>query len=216
MRLLLAALPLHLVSLDEAAGGAGAKVEIVEDGATFLANALKKATTVARALALPALADDSGLEVDALDGRPGIYSARFAGAAATDGENNQKLLHELDVVQAMGAAPRGLDGVVRWTARFRCALVLVDPIAIGAPLVAEGACEGEILRDARGESGFGYDPIFAVSNEPASGSNRTDSARLRTFAELHDAEKNRRSHRAKAVAAIVPMLRRWLGLGDEG
>jgi XTP/dITP diphosphohydrolase len=104
--------------------------------------------------------------------------------------------------------PRSDAVVGRWTARFRCALVLIDPIALAAPLVAEGTCEGEIIRDPRGESGFGYDPLFAVAGE------ETEAGKLRTFAELSTEAKNRRSHRAHALAALLPSLRRWLGLVD--
>lgn len=192
LRELLAGLPVDLVSMRDALA---APLEIDEDGATFEANALKKARVVAAATALPTLADDSGLEVDALRGAPGVYSARYAGPRATDAENNRKLLGELESMEPHG--PR--------TARFRCVLVLVDPVSPEAPLVASGACEGRIAVTPRGNGGFGYDPIFLVDEPPG-------VAGTRTMAELSEAEKNARSHRAQAVEAIRPLLRRWLGV----
>ncbi|HEY3352577.1 MAG TPA: XTP/dITP diphosphatase [Polyangia bacterium] len=155
--------------------------EVVEDGATFAANAAKKARVIAAATGRPVLADDSGLEVDALGGAPGVRSARFAGAGHDDGANNARLLAELAGVPAE-----------RRTARFRCAMALVDG---GAAIVREGACEGVILDAPRGGGGFGYDPLFLY---PPLG---------RTFAELSVDEKNRLSHRARATAAILPELR---------
>jgi XTP/dITP diphosphohydrolase len=182
LRELLSSLPIDLVSLADASA---APITIVEDGDTFEDNARKKATIVARALALPALADDSGLEVDALDGAPGVRSARYAGEGATDAENNRKLL-------------AALDGVDRRAARFRCVLSFVDPIG-QARFVASGTCEGAIARTPRGAGGFGYDPIFLV-----------DGFDGRTLAELADAEKNAISHRARAVSEILAQLRDWL------
>ena len=134
------------------------------------------------------MADDSGLEVDALDGRPGVYSARFAGPGATDADNNAKLL-------------RLLEGVPdpRRTARFRCAIALVSPD--GDEYVDEGVCEGVVAREPRGEGGFGYDPLFIV---PEYG---------RTFAELPPEVKDRISHRARALAAAKRRLARLLGAG---
>ena len=140
---------------------------------------------------MPVLADDSGLEVDALEGAPGVRSARYAGEGATDAENNRKLLTALE---ELGEAPR--------TARFRCVIVLHDPLALREPLVADGTCEGEIETSPRGTHGFGYDPIFIVR----------DVSGRRTMAELSDAEKNAVSHRGKAVAALKSRLRAWLGL----
>ncbi len=151
---------------------------VAETERSFAGNALLKARHAARATGLPALADDSGLEVDALDGAPGVYSARYAGDGARDADNNAKLLGALAGV----AAPR--------RARYRAALVLVlgpdDP-----PLLAEGSWEGEIATAARGSGGFGYDPLFL----PDGGQ--------RTAAELAAAEKNRVSHRAQALAALL-------------
>ncbi len=187
LRQIFAELPIDLVSLSEAASH---PIEVVEDRDTFEGNARKKAREVAALLALPALADDSGLEVDALLGAPGVRSARYAGDGATDAENNRKLLSELE----------SLSGVPR-TARFRCVLVLHDP-TVGEPIVSEGAIEGEITPDARGSLGFGYDPIFVVKELPG----------RRTMAELADAEKNAISHRARAARAMAPALRRWLGV----
>jgi XTP/dITP diphosphohydrolase len=161
--------------------------EVVEDGATFAANAAKKARAIAALTGLPVLADDSGLEVDALDGAPGVRSARFAGAGHDDRANNARLLEAL-----AGVPPE------RRTARFRCAMALADRWE-DTLLVREGACEGVILTAPRGESGFGYDPLFLY---PPLG---------RTFAELGVAEKNELSHRARAVAALLPELRAHLG-----
>ncbi|MBI2392452.1 MAG: RdgB/HAM1 family non-canonical purine NTP pyrophosphatase [Deltaproteobacteria bacterium] len=192
LRQLFADLPVELVSMADASR---APIHVVEDEATFEGNARKKAKAIADALAMPALADDSGLEVDALDGAPGVRSARFAGEGATDAENNRKLLAELD---ALGPGSR--------TARFHCVLVLHDPIAPEAPLVAHGRCEGEITANARGAHGFGYDPIFIVREGGA------ETGLARTMAELGDAEKNAVSHRSKAARALAPLLRRWLGV----
>jgi XTP/dITP diphosphohydrolase len=165
--------------------------EVVEDGATFAANAVKKARAVAVATGLPALADDSGLEVDALGGQPGVQSARYAGGDGhDDAANNRKLLEAL-----AGVAP------ARRTARFRCAVALADPAGrLGAAVeIREGACEGVIIDAPRGEHGFGYDPIFLV---PELG---------RTFAELTLEEKSGRSHRARAMGAMLPLLRSYFG-----
>jgi XTP/dITP diphosphohydrolase len=164
--------------------------EVVEDGDTFAANAVKKARAVAAATGLPALADDSGLEVDALGGQPGVRSARYAGAGHDDAANNRKLVAAL-----AGVAP------ARRAARFRCAVALADPAGrLGsAALVREGACEGVIIDAPRGENGFGYDPLFLY---PDLG---------RTFAELTLDEKSHLSHRARAMGAMLPVLRDYLG-----
>jgi XTP/dITP diphosphohydrolase len=185
LKSLLAALPIQLVSMGDVSSR---PIEIVEDGDTFEDNARKKARAVAASTALPTLADDSGLEVDALEGRPGVRSARYAGERATDAENNRKLLAALDAIGP--GAPR--------TARFRCAVVFFDPARPDAEATAEGACEGEIAGAPRGGGGFGYDPIFLVSGSG------------KTMAELPDDEKNRTSHRARAIANMVPHLRDWL------
>jgi len=153
-----------------------------ETGSTFAENSLIKARHAADATGLPAIADDSGLAVDALDGRPGVYSARYAGVNATDDENVDKLLRELADV---GDELRG--------AAFHCVASFVMP---GSPqaLVAEGVWRGTILRARRGEGGFGYDPVF---RDPASGL---------TGAELTAEEKNARSHRGQALRGLVALL----------
>ena len=160
---------------------------VVEDGDTFLANARRKAHAVARHTGLPALADDSGLAVDALGGLPGVRSARFAadaGAGRGDAANVALLLERLRGVPAE-----------RRSARFHCAVVVARPD--GRELVAEGTCEGRIAEAPRGSGGFGYDPVFLFGE--------------RTFAELSAAEKDRVSHRARAIAALRPRLKAFLG-----
>jgi len=169
---------------------------VVEDGSTLGDNAVKKARAVAHATMELTLADDSGLEVDALGGRPGVRSARFAHDRATDAENNAALLAALDALDAPS------EGGFR--ARFRCVLALVDPFTGGGEArTVEGVCEGTITRTPRGAGGFGYDPIFVVAG--------TD----KTMAELDEAEKNRVSHRGRAFAALRPMLERVLAERDE-
>jgi XTP/dITP diphosphohydrolase len=154
-----------------------------ETGLTFVENALLKARFAARVAGLPAIADDSGLEVDALHGAPGIYSARFAGPAADDASNNALLLRELAAVDAAGR-----------TARYRCAMVFLRWPEDPAPVIAQAAWEGRIGHVARGAGGFGYDPLFFVA----------DGAR--TAAELDPAEKNQRSHRGQALRGLVAAL----------
>lgn len=156
--------------------------EVVEDGETFEANARKKAETISRFLQLPAVGDDSGLEVDALDGRPGVYSARFAGEKATDEENVQKLLQEMQHVPNE-----------KRTARFRCALAFARPGA--ETLIAHGKCEGAILRAPAGHNGFGYDPVFFLPD------------RLCTMAQLDASVKNQISHRANALHNLLESIR---------
>lgn len=153
-----------------------------EHGTTLLENARIKARAALAATGLPAIADDSGLEVEALGGAPGVWSARYAGTPSDDGRNNAKLLEAL---RGVPAARRG--------ARFRCAATFVDP-ARGVELVRSGACAGEILESPRGEDGFGYDPLFLI---PALG---------RTLAELSVQDKNRLSHRAAAFHALAAAL----------
>jgi len=179
LRALLKALPVDLVSLAQVLPG---RPPPAEDGATFRDNALTKARAGMKATLLMTLAEDAGLEVDALGGRPGVRSARFAGEGATDAENNAALLaalHEVDDDQR--------------TARFRCVMVLLDPWTEGE-LVVEGRCEGTIARAPRGGGGFGYDPLFVVSGHG------------RTMAELDEGVKNRVSHRAQAVGALEAEL----------
>jgi XTP/dITP diphosphohydrolase len=154
-----------------------------EDGSSFVENALIKARHAARASGLPAVADDSGLAVDALGGRPGIHSARFAGDGCRDEDNNARLLAELADV------PAG-----RRSARFHCVVVFVRDADDPAPLVREGRWEGSIGFGPRGAGGFGYDPLFLVAGD------------TRTAAEMPAAEKNRVSHRAQALKALVAVL----------
>ena len=180
LRALLANLPVEVLTVADALGHAQ---PVVEDGETFEANAQKKAREVAQAAQMITLADDSGLEVDALGGRPGVRSARFAKEGATDAENNAALLEMMQDVD---------DG--QRTARFRCTIALYDPWAPEQSAVVEGRCEGSIARNPSGAGGFGYDPLFVVSGLD------------RTMAELGADEKNRISHRARALEAIRPML----------
>ena len=158
-------------------------VSAEETGATFEENALIKARHAARSTQLPALADDSGLEVQALGGRPGVYSARFAGARATDGENNARLLAEL------AAVPGSARG-----ARYRCVLALVRSEDDPAPLLAEGSWEGRIALAPAGAGGFGYDPLFIPDGQ------------RETVAQLPAAFKRRCSHRARAAAELLIRL----------
>ena len=195
LRALLSSVAIDLVSVQEL----GRKIDVLEDGETFEQNAMKKARIVAAAVTMPTLADDSGLEVDALDGRPGVRSARFAGERASDAENNVKLLAELEAATGRFDPRMSMVDYERARrARFRCALVLLDPVDPARPLQAMGSCEGYIARAPSGAGGFGYDPIFVVRE-----------AGGRTMAEVAEAEKNQLSHRARAVAALLPKLERW-------
>jgi XTP/dITP diphosphohydrolase len=155
-----------------------------EDGESFVANAFTKARHAAAASNLPAIADDSGLEVDALGGRPGIHSARYAGADATDRANNDKLL------AALAAVPIASRG-----ARYRCAMVFVGGADDASPVVAEAAWEGHIGFEPKGSGGFGYDPLFV----PDGG--------MRTAAEMPADEKNRVSHRGKALRGLAEKMK---------
>ena len=157
--------------------------EVVEDGDTFEANAIKKAVTISTYLNLSAVGDDSGLEVDALDGRPGVYSARYAGEDATDEANWKKLLQELTDVPDE-----------KRTARFRCTLALVEPGQ--EPLIATGSCEGTIAREPAGTNGFGYDPVFYLP------------AMDKRMAELSAEEKNQISHRAMAMQQLLEVIQK--------
>ena len=154
----------------------------VEDGETFEDNARIKAVAAADRFGMTALADDSGLEVDALEGEPGVYSSRYAGPCATDAENNRRLLLALHDVPAAGR-----------TARFRCTVVLRAPD--GSETVASGTCEGRIGFESRGEHGFGYDPLFEPDATPG-----------HTMAELTLTEKNAISHRGAALRALRDAL----------
>jgi XTP/dITP diphosphohydrolase len=177
---LLADLDMQLVGIDDVAPG----VPLHEDEDTFEGNALAKARQATVATGLPALADDSGLEVDALGGAPGVWSARYAGLPSDDGRNNAKLLTALE--SFTGAGER--------TARYRCVAAFVDPAA-RMELTASGACEGVILAQARGTGGFGYDPLFFLL------------AQGKTMAEIDLVEKNQLSHRAAAFRALAARLR---------
>lgn len=158
--------------------------EADETGLTFVENAILKARNAAAHTGLPAIADDSGLEVDALDGAPGVHSARYAGPNATDAVNNARLLSNL----------AGVPEAAR-TARFRCLAIFLRHQNDPAPILAEGVWEGRILEVPRGGSGFGYDPVFFV---PALGC---------TSAELAPEEKNRLSHRGQAIRVLAARLR---------
>jgi XTP/dITP diphosphohydrolase len=161
----------------------------VEEGApTFVENALLKARHAARVAKRPAIADDSGLEVDALGGAPGVHSARYSGPQATDADNNRKLLAQL-----AGVPP------ARRGARYVCVLALVRSDSDPLPVIAQGLWRGRILEAQRGAGGFGYDPLFWVETH------------ARSAAELPAALKNRLSHRARASAALLAQLREGLG-----
>ena len=170
--------PFELVSLSDV----GIEVDVEETGTTYAENATLKAVTYARLSALPTLADDSGLEVDGLDGEPGPRSARYAGDDANDDDRIAFLLQKLNNI------PRE-----KWTARFRCVITLTRP---DSPVeLYEGRCEGVITDRPRGASGFGYDPAFYIPEMN------------RTMAELSFDEKNRISHRGRAGEAVITALR---------
>jgi len=158
--------------------------DVEEDGDTLVANARLKAIAVNEATGLPALADDTGLEVVALGGAPGVRTARFAGEPPNDERNRAKMLQEL-------------DGVADRSARFRTVALLRFPD--GREIVAEGVCEGSIAEAERGERGFGYDPLFIA-----------DAGDGRTFAEMSMAEKHHLSHRGRAFRALATALRHQL------
>ena len=168
---LLSGFPIEIKSLNDF----GPIPSVVEDGKTFEDNAYKKAHDTARMLGFPALADDSGLVVEALDGLPGVYSARYAGEGASDQENNLKLLEAMKSKEDRKAA-------------FECIIAIAVPR--GPALIYEGRCEGQITQEMKGENGFGYDPIFYY---PPS---------QKTFAQMSSDEKNSVSHRGKAMAEL--------------
>ena len=176
LRDLLRDVPYSPVSLSDV----GIELDVDETGDTLEENATLKATTYARLSGLPTLADDSGLEVDALGGAPGVHSARYAGPGATDGDRIAKLLDNL----AVHPQP--------WTARFRCVIAIATPD--GDVDLHAGACEGVIISHPRGDNGFGYDPVFYILE------------RNRTMAELTDAEKNTISHRGIAARKAARAL----------
>jgi XTP/dITP diphosphohydrolase len=177
-----------LVSPDDA----GIEGEPAETGLTFETNARIKARYYASRSGLPTLADDSGLEVDALDGAPGVYTRRYAGPDATDADNNEKLLHALAGVAADGRS-----------ARYVCVLALALPGEAGPRgglriLTRRGTCRGRIAPAPRGSGGFGYDPIFEPASEPPGG---------QTLGEWSAEAKNAISHRSRAAARMSPVLR---------
>jgi XTP/dITP diphosphohydrolase len=187
LRTILEGLPVELVGLADA--GRGEPPEVEETGDTFLANARIKARTYADWAGLAAVADDAGLEVDALGGAPGVRSARYAGPGASDQANLDKLLAELADVPPE-----------RRTARFRCAAVLVDPAA--GEWHAEAAWEGRILDAPRGSGGFGYDPVFLPGGWES------------TSAEVDQATKDAASHRGHAFRALRPAIEAWAPSAD--
>lgn len=176
-RSLLAPLGIELKSLDEFVSAAPE-----ETGRTFIENAILKARNACAVSGLPAIADDSGLEVDALRGAPGIFSARYAGSGATDEANVTKLLDELTAVADSAR-----------TARYRCVLAFLRWENDPAPLICEATWEGRVGRQRRGAGGFGYDPVFVLDDG-------------RTVAQLPPEEKNRLSHRGKALQKLVTEL----------
>jgi len=161
--------------------------EPIEDAATFEGNAEIKARYYAAHSGLPTLADDSGLEVDALDGRPGVYTRRYAGEDPTDLENNAKLLDELQGVPAE-----------RRSARYQCVLAYVDPSSADVTVFRAGAFEGRIASAPRGHGGFGYDPVFEPESEPPG---------ARTVGQMSASEKHALSHRGKAARSMAEYLR---------
>jgi XTP/dITP diphosphohydrolase len=171
-----------LVTPDEV----GIEGEPVEDADSFTGNAEIKVRYYAERSGLPTLADDSGLEVDALHGGPGVYTKRYAGPDATDEDNNSKLLSELD---GLPAEQRG--------ARYRCVLAFLDPTAGGEPVFRVGAFEGRIATERRGTGGFGYDPIFEPVDEAPGG---------RTVGQMSSQEKHALSHRGQAARAMAEYL----------
>jgi XTP/dITP diphosphohydrolase len=154
-----------------------------ETGVSFVENAILKARFASRAAGLPAIADDSGIEVDALHGAPGVYSARYAGPQADDAANNSRLLAELEAVADSGRS-----------ARYRCAMVYLNGPDDASPVICQASWEGRIARVPRGGGGFGYDPLFLVGDGEL------------TAAELEPEYKNRVSHRGQALRALVRAL----------
>jgi XTP/dITP diphosphohydrolase len=154
--------------------------DVEETGLTFVENAIIKARNASQHTGLPALADDSGIEVDALNGAPGIYSARYAGKGATDQQNLVKLLHALEAVPDEERS-----------ARFQCVMVYMRHANDPTPLICQGTWEGHVMREPRGENGFGYDPVFFVPNHHCSA------------AELDSQVKNQLSHRGQALVKLL-------------
>ena len=166
--------------------------DIEETGLCFVENAILKARNAALLSGKPAIADDSGLEVDLLDGQPGIYSARFSGEGATDSSNNQKLLKQL------GDAP-----LEQRTARYQCIIVYMRHAKDPTPIICQGSWEGHIALQPRGDGGFGYDPLFFLKDLDCHA------------AEMDKTEKNRISHRGKATAQLVEQLRQQIQAADD-
>lgn len=161
--------------------------EVPETGTTFVENAIIKARHAAKITGLPAIADDSGLEVDFINGQPGIYSARFAGERATDQDNNEKLLNKLS----------GISSEQR-SARFQCVLVYMRHALDPTPIICQGTWEGSIVESPQGENGFGYDPLFWVDSDKC------------TSAQLTKQRKSELSHRGQALAQLVSLLKKQL------
>jgi XTP/dITP diphosphohydrolase len=174
------------VSLVTIADELGRPFVVDETGTSFEANARLKARAARDACGSMCLADDSGLEVDALQGRPGVHSARYAGAGASDARNVEKLLREIE----------GVPSAER-TARYRCVVVVSSPDLDAGELIIRASCEGRIATAPRGARGFGYDPVFELDDG-------------RTMAELELHEKQQISHRGRALSALRPRLRAWL------
>lgn len=182
---MLADAPVTLLNLNDVGLG---ELEVMEDGSTYQENAEIKAQTYAKASGYYALADDSGLSVDALDGAPGLYSARYAGPDAGDADRRRKLLDELSDVPAE-----------KRTARFECVIALANPDTLDCT-VTEGTVTGTIAEaEGAGETGFGYDPIFIADGYSV------------TFAQIPQEEKNAISHRGRAAQALVPRLKEMAG-----
>ena len=158
--------------------------DVPETGTTFVENAIIKARHAAKLTKLPAIADDSGIEVDALNGAPGIYSARYAGEGASDGDNLNKLIE----------ATRAVPPTER-RARYRCVLVFMRHADDPSPIICDGSWEGNLITEPRGENGFGYDPIFFVESDNC------------TSAELSKARKDELSHRGKALRELMARLK---------
>ncbi|MFT7053562.1 MAG: XTP/dITP diphosphohydrolase [Psychromonas sp.] len=162
--------------------------EVAETGTTFVENAIIKARHAAKVTGLPAIADDSGLEVDFLNGQPGIHSARFAGQNATDQENIELLLNKLEGI-----------GRENRSARFQCVLVYLRHQFDPTPIICQGTWQGSITESRQGENGFGYDPVFWVESEQS------------TSAQLSKQRKAELSHRGQALAKLVELLKQQLG-----
>ncbi len=175
------------LSLDLESSGERGLSDVDETGLTFVENAILKARSACAETGCPALGDDSGLEVDALHGAPGIYSSRFAGENATDGDNIEKLL---DALKDVPHEQR--------TARFRCTLVVLRHAADPAPLICEGKWEGHIALETKGANGFGYDPVFLPHDA------------IGSAAQLSSNQKSTLSHRALALQQLKSRLRRFL------